>query len=225
MTQAGRCFLGRDAYQGNLEYDGGMDIDYDSEFIDTGRLIHPISIGFVRDDGEELYRIWDTPLIISGAVVDPWHRENTVPSLPLIVHDEVNWEWDENHPDIECVKDKKEIRQDVEYFLHEASVKGGDLRLWAWYAAYDHVLLAQIWGKMIDFPSWMPMFSHDIKQEHVRLGEPELPRQKDGVHNALADARHNRVRREALREIERIEKGRESWHNAGLGHVFDNKEQ
>lgn len=183
-----------------------MDIDYDSEFIDRGNRITPLSIGFVRDDGEELYRVWNSELALYDAVNDPWLRENVVSSLPVTVHgteDSFIFTWDENHPDFEYVKPVEQIRQDVEDFLLEPVLKGGSITLWAWYAAYDHVLLAQIFGKMLDLPAGIPMFTCDLKQEHVRLGEPTLPRQKEGQHNSLADARHNRVIRETLKEIER----------------------
>jgi hypothetical protein len=179
-----------------------MDVYYDSEFVDTGRTIDPISIGFVREDGEELYRVFKHEDTIRAAIHHPWLRENVVSSLPVSISEQETWIWDTGHPDFECVKSTPEIREDVEKFLYEAAIKG-DLTLWAWYAAYDHVLLAQIWGKMLDLPSWMPMNTCDLRQEHLRLGEPTLPRQKEGRHNALADARHNRVMHEALREIER----------------------
>lgn len=182
-----------------------MDVYYDSEFIDTGRLIEPISIGFHREDGEELYRVFNDEDTIRRAVNTPWLRENVVPSLPLEIGKgphEGNWGFDLSHPDFECVKSSHEIKQDVEAFLFEAACKSG-LTLWAWYAAYDMVLLAQIWGKLLDIPSWMPMNTCDLRQEHLRLGEPILPRQQKGHHNALADARHNVLIHERLREVER----------------------
>ena len=45
------------------------------------------------------------------------------------------------------------------------------------------------------------MWTHDIQQEAARLGlaEEGLPRQESGLHNALADARHNQVVRRFLR--------------------------
>lgn len=70
--------------------------------------------------------------------------------------------------------------------------------------AYDHVGLCQLWGRMIDLATGLPMFTNDIQQEARRLGVTwdELPPQPDGHHNALADARHNVVKREYLRTVE-----------------------
>jgi hypothetical protein len=182
-----------------------MDVYYDSEFIDTGGAIVPISIGFRRDDGEELYRIWESEITINQAGRNPWLRENVVSSLPVKLgsgNREGLWEFDRDHPDFGYVKRPHQIKTDITDFLLEAVVKGGDLTLWAWYAAYDHVLLAQIWGKMLDLPSWVPMNTCDLRQEHLRLGEPTLPRQKEGQHNALADARHDQVIHRFLKEYD-----------------------
>lgn len=183
-----------------------MDIWYDSEFIDTGRKILPISIGFHREDGEELYRIWDSRLTISRAIDQPWLKENVVSSLPIkyAAGDAPGawsgWIWDENHPDFECVKSPLQIKADVEAFLLEPD---RPVTLWAWWAPYDFVLYAQLWGKMLDIPRLLPSHTCDLRQEHLRLGEPNLPRQTAGKHNALADARHNRLVHETLREVER----------------------
>jgi hypothetical protein len=38
------------------------------------------------------------------------------------------------------------------------------------------------------------MWTNDLQQECQRLGNPQMPEQAAGVHNALADARHNLVR-------------------------------
>jgi hypothetical protein len=47
------------------------------------------------------------------------------------------------------------------------------------------------------------MWTNDLKQEHLRLGEPLLPEQDGGLHNALADARHIKVMAEHLDAITR----------------------
>nr|WP_234899948.1 3'-5' exoribonuclease [Streptomyces filamentosus] len=70
--------------------------------------------------------------------------------------------------------------------------------MWAWYGAYDHVVLAQLFGRMIDLPTGIPMWTNDIQQECQRLGNPQMPEQPAGIHNALADARHNLVRAQFL---------------------------
>lgn len=46
---------------------------------------------------------------------------------------------------------------------------------------------------MVSLPRGIPMFTNDLKQEAMRLGDPRVPEQQAGQHNALHDARHNRV--------------------------------
>ncbi|MFN3005118.1 3'-5' exoribonuclease domain-containing protein [Mycolicibacterium wolinskyi] len=76
------------------------------------------------------------------------------------------------------------------------------LELWAYYAAYDHVALAQLWGRMIHLPNGIPMWTNDLQQEMVRLGidDDEIPRAEGYEHHALDDARWNW---QVLREIRR----------------------
>ena len=73
--------------------------------------------------------------------------------------------------------------------------------LWAWYAAYDHVVLCQLWGTMVQLPKGVPMWTNDLKQEAERLGNPRVPEQESGEHDALADARHSRDIARFLGEI------------------------
>ena len=171
-----------------------MDIDYDTEFLEDGKTIELISIGMVREDGAEYYAVaedapWDRIL------QHQWLCENVLPSLPGVG---AGWYWhiDTTH---KAVKPKAKIAEEVAAFLLEK----GKPELWAWYGAYDHVALCQLWGRMIDLPEGVPMWTNDIRQEAHRLGNPRLPEQPAGAHNALMDARHNRVRRACLADIAR----------------------
>jgi hypothetical protein len=65
--------------------------------------------------------------------------------------------------------------------------------LWAYYGSYDHVAFCQLFGTMMDLPNGFPMYTRDIKQWCDSLGNPQLPEQGNGEHNALSDARHNQV--------------------------------
>jgi hypothetical protein len=73
--------------------------------------------------------------------------------------------------------------------------------LWADYGAYDHVALCQLWGSMVDLPMYIPMYTNDIQQEARRLAVTDLPQQSEGLHNAIADARHCRARWEFLQSF------------------------
>jgi 3'-5' exoribonuclease-like protein len=169
---------------------------YDTEFIEDGRTIDLISIGIVAEDGREYYAVNEKA---------PWRRikrhewlmANVVPGLrrghgDWRLHMPKRWIIDFGDP---CVKPKWKIAAQVQDFL---LAENDELELWAWYAAYDHVALCQLWGTMMDLPKGIPMYTRDLKQECDRLGNPALPEQSSGVHNALADAKHNFVRARAL---------------------------
>ena len=74
--------------------------------------------------------------------------------------------------------------------------------LWGYYSAYDHVAFCQLFGTMMDLPKGFPMYTRDLKQWCDMLGNPRLPEQGKGEHNALEDARHNRMMWYFLRSLE-----------------------
>ncbi|MFD0852416.1 hypothetical protein ACFQ07_09295, partial [Actinomadura adrarensis] len=161
-----------------------MKIFYDCEFLENGRTIDLISIGMVAEDGGEYYAV-NADMPFARIMRHEWLRENVVPSLPIVRHDGIRPFrrpfLDRTHPD---VKPRELIAVQVRQFIQTTP----DAELWAWYGAYDHVALCQLWGRMIDLPDGVPMFTCDLKQEAVRLGNPRMPEQADGLHNALADA-------------------------------------
>lgn len=179
-----------------------MRVFYDTEFLENGRTIDLISIGMVSDDGREYYAV-NAAAPMDRIRTEPWLMANVVPHLPLtpesqpalerylansIANHREAWsvELDVTRP---AVKEPEEIADGVRDFLQAID----DVELWAWYAAYDHVVLAQLFGRMIDLPPGIPMWTNDLRQECHRLGNPPMPPQQTGEHNALADARHNRV--------------------------------
>jgi hypothetical protein len=175
-----------------------MKIFYDTEFIEDGRTIDLISIGMVAEDGREYYAV--------NSEIDQWvgseelhkrianHRwliENVVPHLPLSSppsRTNSSWIWSLDKRST-LVKPHWVIANEVRDFILGIPER----ELWAWYAAYDHVALCQLWGSMISLPDGIPMWTNDLKQEAERLGNPQVPQQAEGEHNALADARHNLV--------------------------------
>lgn len=188
-----------------------MRIFYDTEFIEDGRTIDLISIGLVAEDGREYYAVasdapWDQ------IRKHDWLLRNVVPSLPVTGRTFLDSYLATGQntypkpllgfvgPDLADtrVKPRQVIANEVRDFILSAP----DPALWAWYGAYDHVVLCQLWGRMVDRPEGVPMWTNDLKQECVRLGDPRMPEQKSGEHNALADARHVKTMAVFLREIE-----------------------
>lgn len=172
---------------------------YDTEFLEDGNTIELISIGIVCDDGREYYAV-NRDVRVRRIKRHPWLMENVVPHLPQGHGDRRNtvperWLFDYTDP---VVKRRQTIADDVARFITSTP----DSEMWAYYGAYDHVALCQLWGPMIDLPEGVPMFTHELMQLWEQAGRPEKPPQ--GVeHHALADARWNRdlfeVCRAALR--------------------------
>lgn len=175
-----------------------MRIDYDTEFLEDGRTIDLISIGMVADDGRELYAV-SSEFDVGRVYQHEWLMDNVWPSLPKWKHERGTrchvcrpdgpGHLDKDHPD---VRPRAQIARMVSDFI----LATPEPELWAYYAAYDHVALCQLFGAMIDLPAGVPMQTDDIVTEAKRLGltPRDLPQQPDGLHNALADARHNAVR-------------------------------
>lgn len=70
-------------------------------------------------------------------------------------------------------KTNKQIAEEVKNFVNgvgeDISVGHGDKVLYGYYSAYDHVVLCQLFGKMINLPKGFPMYTKDLKQELDRL--------------------------------------------------------
>lgn len=166
---------------------------YDTEFIEDGKTVELISIGIVAEDGREYYAV------NSGApwkrIADhDWLRANVARYLPRIHGDRRLQVSHRRNPlaldfDSPLMKTRARIASDVVDFIQPQ--KGANTELWAYFGAYDHVVLCQLFGTMMDLPEGMPMFTHDLMQLWAAAGRPEKPEQAEGAHNALHDARWN----------------------------------
>jgi 3' exoribonuclease, RNase T-like len=192
-----------------------MDLCYDLEFLEDGRTIELISIGMVADDGREYYAVAsDAPW--ERIKQNDWLVRNVVPHLPVTGRTALDTylkapptAYPRTPLEVlgldltdSCVKPKFVIANEVRDFIQATDAI--EPALWADYGAYDHVCLAQLWGSMMRLPPGVPMWTHDLRQEIERLGiaDADLPQQTEGVHNALADARHVRTVRRWLAEQE-----------------------
>lgn len=154
---------------------------YDFEFFEDGKHIHPISIGMVTEDESDSYYAEFADTLQPGPLWDmiynhSWLKSNVLPHL-------------ENSA--EYYKPTIEIRKNLLDFVGKNSIIGLDVEFWAAYGAYDHVVMAQIFGTMMDLPHIFPMCTMDLAQLSRMKGDPVIPKQAYGKHNALADAKHN----------------------------------
>jgi hypothetical protein len=156
---------------------------YDTEFLDDGKTIELISIGIVREDGETYYAV-NADMDYLRVIQSEWLVANVMNQLP----------------DVQEWKPKAQIRAEVEEFL----LRDGSPELWAWFAAYDHVVLSQLFGRMLDLPRGMPMFTHDLRSLVDWVGVHNLPQRAEGsndAHDALADAQHLKVQFEYVHKV------------------------
>ncbi|MGW9349021.1 3'-5' exoribonuclease domain-containing protein [Nocardiopsis flavescens] len=175
-----------------------MRIFYDTEFREDGVCLEILSIGMVREDGREYYAV-NADADWTRVYEHPWLREHVLPHLPWVGTKAVDRDTcpQIDHSDV-SVKPRSRIALDVCDFV----VSTPEPSLWAWYASFDHVALAWLYGSISDLPKGMPMRTNDLKQEAERLGDPPLPEQDSDLHHALADARHNRVIFDFLRRLD-----------------------
>jgi hypothetical protein len=156
---------------------------YDCEFIEDGRVIDLVSIGVVDEHGREFYAV-STEFDPTHAL--PWVRKHVLDRLPS--------------PGDPSWRSRARIRDELWEFLIEPIRDRPDekIELWAWFAAYDHVVLAQLWGPMPALPREVPRFTKDLRQLWDDKGRPKLPEAEADRHDALVDARHNLARWRAM---------------------------
>ncbi len=142
---------------------------YDCEFIEDGRTIELVSIGVIAQDGREFYAVSTE---FDPARASAWVRGHVLAKLPP--------------PADPAWRSRTAIRDDLHAFL---TAPGLPVELWAWFAAYDHVVFAQLWGAMPDLPRDLPRLTREVRQHWEAAGCPAIPAPGTDRHDALADAR------------------------------------
>lgn len=162
-------------------------IFFDTEFMEDGEVILPLSLGFVAETGERLYvEITDT----DRSKANDWVKENVLPHLiPL----SDGWNLDEcgmqqgDTTIIQCVRRVAGAR--IKHWVKQVC---GDEppEFWADFGSYDWVVLCQLFGRMIDLPEGWPMFVRDIQQMKDDVGArgTKLPEVEGTAHRAIDDA-------------------------------------
>lgn len=153
---------------------------YDTEFHERGpgHPIELISIGIVSENGRELYLInsdfdWDDPKHTDSPSIE-WLRENVKPHVIGTQLDSYGVPF-------------AEIKSRLLRFVDRTA------ELWAYYAAYDHVVFAQVFGTMAQLPFKSWMHTMDLRQviRSMHLSKESLPQQQN-EHLAIDDARWNK---------------------------------
>jgi len=150
-----------------------MKFFYDTEFYEDGERIHPISFGMVAEDGRRLYGQFefDWSIVPEGHFVLEHVRPHIASEGPFY------------NP----TSFSDALMTFVQYPNYEKA------EFWGYYPSYDHVLMCQLYGTMMDLPKIFPMYTKCLKQlaDHKGFDPKNVP-QDDVEHHALADAMWNK---------------------------------
>ncbi len=129
----------------------------DTEFIDNPSGLYLLSIGLVREDGKKYYAEVNT----DHRLCNEWVRKN------VLIH--------MNGP----YKHEWVIAKEIAEFVGEKP------EFWAYFHAYDWVLLCRLFGGMTNLPKDWPQYCHDIL---IFDNKKPWPQQTTPEHHALNDA-------------------------------------
>lgn len=154
-------------------------------------------MGMIAEDGRMLYFVFKNPMLMKAASEHPFLRKSVLKHIPYNIHTQ---RFDAKSKDFSIVQPRKIIAQEVLSFLSYTP----SLELWANYASYDHICLAQLFGLMVNMPVGIPWQTDDLQTEWKRLGRPRLPMQSlESEHHALYDAIYDRDIGEYLKALDR----------------------
>jgi hypothetical protein len=150
-----------------------------------------VSIGLTDDQGVDYYAV-NAYMDVAALLAVPWMVDNVWSSLPT-AHD-TSWpgfetDLDRTNP---AVKRLDDIRSGVAAYF--ADTTADTTHLWAWYGGQDICRLHSLWDNdWAVMPEQIPRWFNELETLRWQAGSPEMPEQPSGLHNALADARHNRA--------------------------------
>jgi hypothetical protein len=183
-----------------------MNVFYDTEFLEDGKTIELISIGLVREDGKELYLI-NKDMDVNRIFKDDWVRQNVIKGI----FDELEFRFlmeNGGRGRFDFTSDefwylihqyghtRKEIADRIVEFVGKNPI------FYGFCVSYDHVVLCQLWGKMIDIPKGWRYYSRDLKQTADENDFDTSLIRHTKEHNALDDAKWNLKLYRQLLEIE-----------------------
>lgn len=160
---------------------------FDTEFLEDGETILPISIGIVSEDGRSYYAEFKMgPAVAARIRSHEWLMENVVPHLSGNLRTILR-----PHSGFEVVTPWRPVEQIAREIIEFTRCKGKDEpEFWAYCGAYDWVLINQLFGPMVEHPKAWPFYCNDIAQHATTNGvnRRKFPTQDSAEHNALNDA-------------------------------------
>ena len=157
----------------------------DTEFMEYPCTIHLLSIGIVCEDAREYYAINRDA---NHNIANIWVQQNVLPQL--------------EYGGLSHKVSLSQMKQEILEFI------GSDIpEFWGYFADYDWVVFCWIFGRMIDLPQGWPMYCNDLKQLSKNLDNPKFPPPPPVEHNALYDARWNKLVWESLHGLREVSAG------------------
>lgn len=166
---------------------------------------HDLKIVGKRDGGE--IPIYEKQYWLRENVLRPIFNEY-YPSRFANLHHYPEFTFENMKKVISYGKTNKEIARDIIEFIAptnerfdgqagwysvETYLKSNKPKFYGYYADYDWVVFAWLFGLMKDLPKGFPYYCIDLKQTLDERGNPDISHLKQGTeHNALADARYHK---------------------------------
>jgi hypothetical protein len=170
---------------------------YDTEFDENGERIIPISFGAVAEDGRELYLInygYINAYVNNETYL--WKNKFLAQPNDFVIENVLDKIPDADVQEFGC-NHNEWARKLYTFFTNDHKVN--NIELWGHFSAYDHIVYCQSFGRMVDLPSPLPMFTNDDMT--IRNGRQKPPRPKSyPEHHALWDAKFQKLQWEAWKE-------------------------
>ena len=139
-------------------------ISLDTEFLDDGRRVEPVSLALDSQTTAEYYAVC-ADSDITQITGHPWLRAHVIPHLPITVSP-AGWRWDTTHPDYPNVKPRARIASEIQAFL----ARQPDPENMGLVPPFDTVVLCQLFGPMSALPAEVPAFTRDLLGRDRRPG-------------------------------------------------------
>lgn len=152
----------------------------DTEFVEDGSTIVPLSLGINTESGAALYIVFEDA---------DRSLANTFVQVAVIPHLD-----DEPPPGVRYVRcGREEAAHVLLQWVNEHLEEGvWSPEFWAECGAYDWVLVCQLFGTMDDLPEGWPYFIRDVEHLRADVGwdgpYPYEEGRNDALHNAINDS-------------------------------------